>query len=36
MGFTMTVDNLETEAEIAKVLEHPLNMQDLMNINIYE
>jgi hypothetical protein len=30
----MTFDNLECEAEIAKIKDHPLNMQDLINNNI--
>jgi len=34
VGFTMTFDNLECEAEIAKIREHPLNMKDLINNDI--
>jgi len=34
VGFSMKVDNLECEAEIAKIREYPLNMQDLINNNI--
>lgn len=34
IGFVMTFDNLECNAEIAKIKDHPLNMQDLIDNNI--